>query len=355
VCLARARNGDLVTWRKDERNPVIEAPPPELGLRAFRDPFLWRDGARWVMAMGAGDDAGGAVLRFCSADLVDWSYDGPILTAADLVEPPVSMGDAWECPQLFPVGDRHVLLFSVCREQAPQTLHPVAVVGDYRDGRFEPHRVERFDHGADCYAPAVMADDRGRRLAWGWSWEGRDEAAAREQGWAGVLTLPRVLGLAPGGRLGIAPAPELEALRGAHGGPEIRGRELEIAVTADAGTAETVRLTVCASPGGEERTAIEWDRATGRLSIDRSQSSLDPRARGGRHGGVLDLAPGEPLELRVFVDRSILEVYANGRMTLTERIYPTREDSTGVSFGGAGGEPVLQSFDAWVLKTDSAT
>lgn len=129
---------------------------------------------------------------------------------------------------------------------------------------------------------------------------------------------------------------------------------LELAATIAACSATAIRLTVCAAPDGEEQTTIEWDRATSRLSVDRSRSSLDPRARGGSHGGALDLA-GDDLELRVFVDRSIVEVYANGRFALTERIYPTREDSAGVALAAVGGDALLRSLDLWELQSSAGT
>lgn len=359
VCLARG-DDDLVHWRKDERNPVLPGPPAGLDLVACRDPFVWREAGGWSMVIGAGlEGVGGAVLRFRSPDLVDWEYTGVVLSREAEPDSTVSAGRAWECPQLFPLGDRHVLIVSVQGDDPQQTVHAVAFVGDYRDGRFEPEHVERFDHGADLYAPATMLDERGRRLAWGWSWEARDEAAAHEQGWAGVLTAPRVLTLAEDGRLGLAPAPELEALRGGHETLQnvpigevtarTRGDRLDLAAAVMPRDAASIRLDVCTSPLGEERTTIAWDRTPGRLTVDRSRSSLDPRAHGGRHGGPLDLAGGD-LELRVLVDRSIVEVFANGRLALTERIYPTREDSTGVAVSATGGEALLRRLDVWQLE-----
>lgn len=357
VCLARG-DDELVRWRKDERNPVLADPPAELELVAFRDPFVWREEDGWSMVIGAGlKGEGGAVLRFRSADLVDWTYEGVVLSETGL-DSPLARGRAWECPQFFALGDRHVLLLAVQGRELHPTLQSVAVVGHYEDGRFEPEHLERLDHGADLYAPATMADDAGRRLMWAWSWEARDEAAALDQGWAGVLTLPRSLTLTPDGGLGIAPASELETLRGAHERlgeqrlrevvPETRSDRLELAATIAPGDATGIRLCVCSSPDGEEETTIEWNRESGRLSIDRSRSSLDPRAAGGSHGGTLPLGDDD-LELRVLVDRSIIEVFANGRFTLTERIYPTRNDSTGVSLSAVGGEALARALDVWQL------
>ena len=59
------------------------------------------------------------------------------------------------------------------------------------------------------------------------------------------------------------------------------------------------------------------------------------------------LHPGEALRLRVFLDRSILEVYANERQALVQRIDPTREDSLGIAIFANGGPATLVALDAW--------
>ena len=67
--------------------------------------------------------------------------------------------------------------------------------------------------------------------------------------------------------------------------------------------------------------------------------------------GPLYLEDGEPLRLRVFIDRSIIEVFANGRQCLTLRAYPVRPDSTGVSVFARGSEAGLVSLTAYQMKT----
>ena len=62
------------------------------------------------------------------------------------------------------------------------------------------------------------------------------------------------------------------------------------------------------------------------------------------------LAPDEPLELRVFLDNSILEVFANGKTARTLRVYPTLPDAEGVSVCARGGDGRLLSLDAWQMK-----
>jgi beta-fructofuranosidase len=53
--------------------------------------------------------------------------------------------------------------------------------------------------------------------------------------------------------------------------------------------------------------------------------------------------------LRIYRDRSILEVFANDRICLTQRIFPTRADSTGVAVKATGGACRLRSYESWEL------
>ena len=78
------------------------------------------------------------------------------------------------------------------------------------------------------------------------------------------------------------------------------------------------------------------------LQIDVSAASLrdDVRARPAEIGPI-EIKNGERLDLRVFVDRSIVEVSANGRQCLTIRAYPEREDSSGVTIFTRGGSTEL--------------
>jgi beta-fructofuranosidase len=58
----------------------------------------------------------------------------------------------------------------------------------------------------------------------------------------------------------------------------------------------------------------------------------------------------EPHRLRVFVDKSVVEVFVNDRQCVAVRVYPDRDDSVGVSFRSQGREAVLKSLDAWQMK-----
>ena len=56
------------------------------------------------------------------------------------------------------------------------------------------------------------------------------------------------------------------------------------------------------------------------------------------------------MKLRVFVDRSVVEVFADGKLYLAMRVYPGRADSVGVSLRAQGQDAALTSLDAWRMR-----
>lgn len=86
-------------------------------------------------------------------------------------------------------------------------------------------------------------------------------------------------------------------------------------------------------------------------TIDSSYASLHPDVRS-RAPETAPVAIGrdEPLRLRVFVDKSVVEVFVNGKQCVALRVYPDRDDSIGVSFRSQGKEAVLKSLDAWQME-----
>ncbi|TCC96974.1 GH32 C-terminal domain-containing protein [Pedobacter hiemivivus] len=63
----------------------------------------------------------------------------------------------------------------------------------------------------------------------------------------------------------------------------------------------------------------------------------------------MEIKKGELLNLRVFIDRSIVEVFVNGRQCIAVRTYPDRADSKGVSIQ-ARNDALLKSLDAWQME-----
>jgi beta-fructofuranosidase len=88
------------------------------------------------------------------------------------------------------------------------------------------------------------------------------------------------------------------------------------------------------------------------ISVDTSYSSAlpDVLSRAPETAAVL-LEPDELLNLRVFVDKSVVEVFVNGKQCLAVRVYPGREDSVGVSLRAQGRDAVLRALDAWRMDS----
>ncbi len=200
--------------------------PPGFGATIFRDPFVFgHHGCRYAV-VGAGSRAGPAVLLYACDDLTCWEYAGVLLDHSDELARHLAPGAGWECPQLFPIGDRWVLLLSLWTDGRPDRV--VALVGGLVDQtgadgrpaelRFQATHGGPVDLGSDFYAPAVLLEAN-RVLMWGWSWESAPPDVVLDAGWAGVLTLPREVELDLNGRLALRPARELRRLRG----PQLAG------------------------------------------------------------------------------------------------------------------------------------
>jgi beta-fructofuranosidase len=319
------------------------------------------------MLIGTGTEhSGGAIALYRGDRLDSWRFQGYLLAGRELEPLHAWTGRMWECPQLARSGATDILVWSVWDDQRPDGAHfppelhyPVAATGRLEGERLVLDHLERLDHGPDCYAPAFLVDED-RILVWGWSWEGLTERGRREQGWAGTLTFPRRIWAADDGVIRQAPAVELEALRGDPmlGAPQTLGAgELRL----DPGTssmeiqlrARPVRgrllLDVLTDPEDRERTVVSYDPESGRLDVDRSAASLWAEAMGGVHGGELALGPDRVLDLRILIDRSILELFANERLVMTERVYPTLDVSTGVAVH-TDGEAELLDLTIWPLR-----
>jgi beta-fructofuranosidase len=335
-CLATAVDDSLDSWEKYPH--AVIAKPPEGDVLGFRDHTVWCESDGWHMGVGCGlRGVGGFVAHYRSDDLRHWVYLGS-LCSGNINE----TGEMWECPDFIQLGDKHVLVIS------PIPLgKAIYSVGVYDGGRFIPTEWQTLDSGGAFYAPQSMLDAQNRRLMWGWLWETRPEAMFRDAGWAGVMSLPRVLSLGQEGGLYQSPAPELSFLRQVNLAEQIsqlRGDCLELIATFD-GEDLSCGLKVRLSPDNSEQTLISYDCVTRILSIDRKNSSLEDAVARDIHTTPLKLLPGEPLKLHIFLDCSVVEVFANDHVAMATRIYPTRSDSLGVEV--ASGH--LTSLKAWEM------
>ncbi len=328
VQCAATGSADLRHWTKHPERSIA-TPPPGVPAGEFRDPFVFRHGSAWYQVVGASDDSErGQCLLYRSDDGVAWHYLHPLYTA-----PRLDQGIVWECPNFFPLGGRWVLTVSLW-----PNLGALWFVGRFEGERFvaESEGVHDVDGGAFAHLAARAPD--GRMLQWAWINEQRGSAQIDAAGWAGALTVPRVLWLDARSRLNVWPVAEVATLRraavdamatGADCGERFRfaGEVLDIEADIRLLERRKVGLAVRASADGREATRIVYWPEARRLVVERGQSSLDPDARRQDVSAALLLDADEPLRLRVLLDRSVLEVYANGRLALATRIYPTLADS----------------------------
>jgi beta-fructofuranosidase len=360
-CLATS-DDQMITWRKFGGNPVISSPPADLHVTGFRDPTIWRESDSWLMTVGSGfKSQGGAVLIYSSQDLRKWDYLHPLFAGPPFERngaahsdryDAVAAGDMWECPDFFPLGQKHCLLVST-----QGRVH--YFTGSYVKGRFRRESSGLVDGSDLYYAAKSFVDSQGRRILWGWIREARSDNSQRRAGWAGVMSLPRVLSTDAEGTLCMDPLPQLAILRGKHHRitgrelsgfvpiSEVRGDSLEIHLDLDAGDANEVGIAVRRSADSVEETTITYDAGSQNVVLDTRRSSLSPDANCGIYKSPLSLWPGELLRFTVFLDGSVVEVFANGRICLTGRIYPVRKDSLGLEIFAKDGRARVRSMDAF--------
>ena len=344
-CIATS-SGDLTAWKKYAGNPVIAAPPKGLDVAGFRDPAVWKEGDTWLMALGSGfRGKGGAVLLYESKDLRHWSYLHPLVTgrmkAGASAKDPVDGGEMWECPDFIPLGDKHLLVYST--ERVVRYL-----LGSYADRQLRPETTGGIDFGS-YYAARTMTNTGGRRILWGWLTEGRTAEAQRAAGWSGVMSLPRELKLL-GSQVQMRPAAEVETLRGKKLGGDAEGDCMEIQAEIDPGGAGQAGLSLRIAPDRSEETPVYYDREQRLICVDRSRSSTDTSADRTMQSGPFLLGRGEPLRLHIFLDGSVIEIFANHRFCLTARVYPAGRRSRGVALHSRGGEAKMVSFEAWEMR-----
>ncbi len=336
-----AHSDDGIRFTKYAGNPVIPSPPGRDYLD-FRDPFVWREGEVYYLIVGSGlKDVGGTALLYRSKDLMGWEFLHPIFTGDKQ-----SSGSFFEMPIFVKDGDRHALIVSELPGRASYW------VGEWKNEIFTPmsaapRHLELFNH---LLSPTPMIEADGQIVVMGII---PDERSAKEMwraGWAHLYSLPRVLTIDASGQVLQRPHPSLEALckplqtvpemnldaGSVRDVPGLAETSLRVRATLKRGQSTSVSLLLRRSPDGREQTEIRYDWEQGSLTLDRTQSSLDPRVRRDRQETQYASAEKDSIHLDAFVDRSVLEVFVDGRAAFAARIYPTLKESVGVAFSAAG-------------------
>ena len=369
----------LLNWEKVAGKaviPTLETDGSPRGYPIF-DPCVWKKGEFYYSLSGGTQPTGTAGKTvpleslFRSKDLATWEYLHPFVENDRFTQ----TGDDGACPYFWPVGDRHILLFF------SHTSGGQYLLGDYDTpaDKFFATAHGKFNHGpmgpAGVHAPSATPDGRGGLIA-----VFNMNPGKGTKGWNQLMTLPMRLTLTGKEELGFEPAGDIASLRDGHRRidgmalpanqdvilPDIRGNAMEIAAEIDVKGSPLVELNLLRSPNKEEFTRIAFLRERGYKSnnwtavkqnasvviLDNSYASAQPDVKS-RMPEVAQvyLDQDEPFKVRVFIDRSVVEVFVNGRQVLAARVYPGREDSVGVSLRAQGSEAKLKSLDAWQMRS----
>jgi beta-fructofuranosidase len=349
--LATAGDDNLLHWKKLPE-PVVATPPPGIKVTGFRDPCPWKEDDGWYLAVGSGERGrGGCVLLYRSQDLRHWDYLHPLTWGkpnGKQTANPCDSGEMWECPDFFPLGDRHCLFYSTESRAIWTTGHY-----DRKAHIYTPEQEGVLDHGA-YYAPKSFLAPDGRRILWGWIQERRPEAEYSAAGWAGIMSLPRVLTIGRDGRLRMSVAEEVQQLRGPERRMQVgKGSDPNAAISladfagccgelkVDARTDDPFELQFSTSDG-ISRLQIKYDPSDPKeITIDGQSLTLDSNER-------------DELQLHAFVDGSVIELFLNNREALTKRFYYAGNTAQELHIAWQGDAAGLASCSPWELSPISA-
>ena len=131
----------------------------------------------------------------------------------------------------------------------------------------------------------------------------------------------------------------------------------------DPGKAGEFGIKIRCSPNGEEETIISYDAIKKSVVIDVAKSTLDTsityenyifrdegRQTITQQEAPFEIDPGDKVNFHIFADRSIVEVFVNDRICLTQRIYPTRDDSQGIALFAEGSDVKVPVLYAWKMQ-----
>jgi beta-fructofuranosidase len=352
--IAVALDDDLNEWQKLDSNPITpktEEGDEHHGKYRSWDPFAWLEGDTYYAIFGGKRPA----IAKAAALSGEWQYVGDLF--AHGVEG-VPLDEDVSCAELFKLGDKDVLL---C---ISHTLGCRYYLGEWKDEQFYPEfhgQMSWVDN--TFFAPESLKDDQGRRIMWAWLFDYGSFGIRWEQGWSGTVSLPRVLSLGEDGQLLMDVPREIEALRcdaltrtnfALQSGTDlaiddIRGNSIELYVEMESSDAQEFGVKVCVSPDGQEQTVVSYDVAAGHLKVDARKSGPEDRAKS-VEAAPFELKDGERLKLRVFVDKSVVEVFANSRQAVVRRVYPAKPDSLGVSLFTAGGSAHVHTLKSWKIS-----
>ncbi|MBQ8395259.1 MAG: GH32 C-terminal domain-containing protein [Clostridia bacterium] len=362
----------LTDWVVEDKIVITHPADDSQGERdQFRDPFVWcDDGIYYMMVSTSVPHAGGSANIYTSTNMREWEYKGYVFECDYNLYP--EQGAHWECVVMLPISTKDGSQTKYILFDCPQyTVDGYIVDCYYWIGTFDKTacrfiaddpKPRLFDMGRGVYtgqngycflteadiAAGKTDYEQGRTVIYSIA-QGKDAGTAQNYyaGWAHNFAIPLELWLADNGTEVIRePIREIESLYGetlyqyngagasvAEVNEEIQNlrgdmlridMEFSVAPTAaEYGCGLYVRYNPTENLYGTERTKVMFDQ-TG-VYVDRTQSSLyDYVSKQPSYtwGNV-----SRDYQVTVLLDRSMLEIYVNGVMSFTTRIYPKYGDS----------------------------
>ena len=196
---AKIVSKDGYTFNNYEDKKLIIPPilDESLGHRTHtRDPKVWKYKDRYSMALGSkfkqesNDKFTGEVLFYTSNDGEQWTYKNRCYDD--------TIGDMWECPDLFKVDGNYLLVMSpenIISDDINYTNNSVYSIVDFDEENCDMKLINKqkfLDEGLDLYAPQTTLDEFGNRVLIGWM---RMPLTFEGEEWIGMMSLPRVINI----------------------------------------------------------------------------------------------------------------------------------------------------------------
>ena len=342
--------GDGVNYEKYGGNPVLDDRdiPDGFSIYDFRDPKIFRneDGSFGCVVGNRTEDGSGAILLYRSPDGFRWEYVSMLDRSFN------QFGRMWECPDMFRLDGRDVILTS------PQDMRALglefhsgngtmALMGSLRNGQFLRENVQAIDYGRDFYAPQTLEAPDGRRIMVAWMQNWDTTAGCPENAkWFGQMTTPRELTIR-NDRLIQNPVRELDALHGRRVAYKSVPVHEEVSLTGVYG--RVVDFTVTVKPaddqgfemfrikfarGSQHYCALTYRTSTSTLRMSRTHAGLNRDFVHERKCLVRNR--GGEIKLRILLARYSAEVFVNaGEQALTMTFYtPLTADGIGFECSG---------------------
>jgi sucrose-6-phosphate hydrolase SacC (GH32 family) len=344
-------NDNYQTLNKNVNNPVI-ASAPAISDMDFRDPYVWYKDGKYHMVVGSGiSTTGGNIVYYESDDFENWTYDG-VAFQGQITQ---GQGQFWEMPVVyeFPNGKEILVVNKTPDGTDARTFY---WVGQFENGVFTPDNEEpkNLEIVNGFLSPTVSEDFEGQITAIGIIPDEVDGVFQQEQGWANLFSVPQVWELDGSNELIVKPHPNLIDLRGdstSYGSLTLDGgssnylnnynsRHFEMEATFNTGDADKFGFIIGKSSDGQEEYKVYYDMMNQEWVVDASNSSLSDLVRKDVRKGSYAISAGNSVNVKVFVDGSVLEVFVDDKAHFTGRFFPTLESATGVDVFATGGTAI---------------